>query len=66
MTFGVSGGAEELSSDYSGFGAKAHIVGPDERMRSDSYLDLQGRSVAASFAGTLAHNGIDTSPRAAR
>jgi len=39
---------------------EAYLVGPDNRMRSDSYLDPTGRSVAASFAGTVEANGVDT------
>jgi methyl-accepting chemotaxis protein len=36
------------------------LVGPDNRMRSDSYLDNVNRSVEASFAGTVEKNGLDT------
>ncbi|MEJ1337440.1 MAG: methyl-accepting chemotaxis protein [Candidatus Sedimenticola sp. (ex Thyasira tokunagai)] len=36
------------------------LVGPDKRMRSDSHQDHQGHSIAASFAGTVEHNGVDT------
>ncbi len=39
---------------------ETYLVGPDLRMRSDSYLDPQGHSVAASFAGTVEKNGCDT------
>ena len=36
------------------------LVGPDKRMRSDSFIDPKGRSVVASFAGTIEENGVDT------
>jgi methyl-accepting chemotaxis protein len=39
---------------------ESYLVGPDLRMRSDSYLDPTGHSVAASFAGTVEENGVDT------
>ncbi|GAB4424469.1 MAG: hypothetical protein Kow0031_03460 [Anaerolineae bacterium] len=39
---------------------ETYLVGPDMRMRSDSYLDPEGHSVHASFAGTVAENGADT------
>ncbi|MBF0142012.1 MAG: methyl-accepting chemotaxis protein [Magnetococcales bacterium] len=39
---------------------ETYLVGPDKRMRSDSYLDKEGHSVAASFAGDVAKNGVDT------
>lgn len=39
---------------------ETYLVGPDLRMRSDSYLDPQRHSVAASRAGTVADNGADT------
>ncbi|WP_133405269.1 methyl-accepting chemotaxis protein [Parashewanella tropica] len=39
---------------------ETYLVGPDYRMRSDSYLDPDGHSVAASFAGTVASNGAKT------
>jgi methyl-accepting chemotaxis protein len=39
---------------------ETYLVGSDKRMRSDSFLDPQGHSVKASFAGTLADNGVDT------
>ncbi|MDD2302689.1 MAG: HAMP domain-containing protein, partial [Eubacteriales bacterium] len=40
--------------------AESYIVGPDKRMRSNSFLDPSGRSVEASFAGTMEKNGVDT------
>jgi methyl-accepting chemotaxis protein len=39
---------------------EAYLVGPDKRMRSDSFLDQHGHSVQASFAGTVEKNGVDT------
>ncbi|RDE25068.1 methyl-accepting chemotaxis protein [Motiliproteus coralliicola] len=40
--------------------SEAYLVGPDKRMRSDSFLDPTGHSVTASFAGTVEANGVDT------
>jgi len=39
---------------------ESYLVGPDLRMRSNSYLDPQGHSLEASFAGTVENNGVDT------
>ena len=39
---------------------ETYLIGPDKLMRSDSFLDPEGHSVQASFAGTLAKNGCDT------
>lgn len=39
---------------------ETYLVGPDKRMRSDSFLDPNGHSINASFAGTLSRNGVDT------
>ncbi|WP_297308719.1 methyl-accepting chemotaxis protein, partial [Neptuniibacter sp.] len=39
---------------------ETYLVGPDKLMRSDSYLDPKGHSVAASFAGNVKNNGVDT------
>ncbi len=39
---------------------ETYLVGPDKLMRSDSFLDATNRSVAASFAGTVERNGVDT------
>lgn len=39
---------------------ETYLVGPDKLMRSDSYLDKEGHSVKASFAGTVQENGVDT------
>lgn len=39
---------------------QSYLVGPDHLMRSDSFEDPEGRSVAASFKGDVATNGVDT------
>ncbi|MCX7681938.1 MAG: methyl-accepting chemotaxis protein, partial [Anaerolineae bacterium] len=39
---------------------ETYLVGPDKRMRSDSYRSPTTHSVAASFAGTVEKNGADT------
>lgn len=39
---------------------ESYLVGPDNRLRSDSFLDPHQRSVQASFAGSVAQNGVDT------
>ncbi|MCF6150131.1 MAG: hypothetical protein E3K37_15905 [Candidatus Kuenenia sp.] len=39
---------------------ETYLVGPDKRMRSDSFLDPEGHSVKASFAGTVEKNGVVT------
>ncbi|MEH6471064.1 MAG: methyl-accepting chemotaxis protein [Halopseudomonas sp.] len=39
---------------------ESYLVGPDKRMRSDSFLDPTGHTVTASFAGTVEDNGVDT------
>ena len=39
---------------------ETYLVGPDKLMRSDSFLDPEGHSVKASFAGTVPQNGVDT------
>ena len=49
---GVRAGMGETGETY--------LVGSDLRMRSDSFLDKEGHSVAASFAGTVERNGVDT------
>ena len=52
----------EIMSERSGLGetGETYLVGPDFRMRSHSYLDPQGRSVEASFAGSIEENGART------
>lgn len=46
--------------DGMGETGETYLVGPDFRMRSDSFLDPANRSIAASFAGTVDDNGADT------
>ena len=52
----------ELMLQREGMGAtgETYLVGSDLRMRSDSFLDPKTHSVAASFAGTVKNNGVDT------
>ncbi len=52
----------EVMQERSGMGetGETYLIGSDKLMRSDSYLDPQGHSVKASFAGTVAKNGVDT------
>ncbi|MFH1154414.1 MAG: cache domain-containing protein, partial [Pseudomonadota bacterium] len=51
-----------IMAERTGMGktGEVYLVGPDKRMRSDSFLDPKGRSVKASFAGTVEKNGVDT------
>ncbi len=51
-----------LMQERSGMGesGETYLVGQDLRMRSDSFLDQKGRSVRASFAGSVRENGVDT------
>lgn len=46
--------------DGMGETGETYLVGQDKRMRSDSFLDPSGHSIVASFAGTIAANGVDT------
>jgi len=39
---------------------ETYLVGQDKLMRSNSFLDPQGHSVKASFAGNVTDNGVDT------
>ena len=39
---------------------ESYLVGSDLLMRSNSFLDKEGHSVIASFAGTVKSNGVDT------
>jgi methyl-accepting chemotaxis protein len=43
-----------------GLSGETYLVGPDYRMRSDSFLDPENHSIAASFAGTIEENGVKT------
>ncbi|MCP4689560.1 MAG: methyl-accepting chemotaxis protein, partial [Desulfobacterales bacterium] len=46
--------------DGMGETGETYLIGADKRMRSDSFLDKEGHSVKASFAGDIANNGVDT------
>ncbi|MGB0893090.1 MAG: methyl-accepting chemotaxis protein [Parashewanella sp.] len=52
----------EIMQQREGMGktGETYLVGSDYRMRSDSYLDPVGHSIKASFAGTVANNGVNT------
>ncbi|MBL4903107.1 MAG: methyl-accepting chemotaxis protein [Desulfocapsa sp.] len=52
----------EIMQQRDGMGetGETYLVGQDKRMRSDSFLDPQGHSLIASFAGNVADNGVDT------
>ncbi|MEZ6854819.1 methyl-accepting chemotaxis protein [Halodesulfovibrio aestuarii] len=39
---------------------QCYLVGSDNRMRSQTFLDPEVRNVAASFAGSVKENGVDT------
>ncbi len=39
---------------------ETYLVGSDNLMRSDSFLDPTNRSIEASFAGNIRDNGVDT------
>jgi methyl-accepting chemotaxis protein len=39
---------------------ESYLVGEDLKMRSNSFLDPTGHTVKASFAGSVATNGVDT------
>ncbi len=39
---------------------ESFLVGPDKRLRSDTFLDPVNRTVVASFAGSIEKNGVDT------
>jgi len=56
------GAINEIMQERSGMGetGETYLVGPDKLMRSDSYLDPEGHSVEASFAGTVEENGVNT------
>ncbi|MCP3688445.1 MAG: methyl-accepting chemotaxis protein, partial [Gammaproteobacteria bacterium] len=46
--------------DGMGETGESYLVGSDKLMRSDSYLDPVGHTVAASLAGTIAANGVNS------
>jgi len=51
-----------IMHERSGLGksGETYLVGPDNRMRSESFLDSEGHSVIASFLGNVEENGINT------
>lgn len=51
-----------MMAERAGMGetGETYLVGPDYRMRSDSYLDAEGRNIQASFSGTVEENGVRT------
>lgn len=55
-------GINQLMNLRSGMGesGETYLVGTDFRMRSNSFLDPVGRTIQASFAGTVANNGVDS------
>ena len=55
-------GINKIMQERAGMGetGETYLVGSDKLMRSDSFLDPEGHSVKASFAGTVAQNGVDT------
>ncbi|MBQ4832093.1 methyl-accepting chemotaxis protein [Pseudoalteromonas sp. MMG010] len=55
-------GIQNIMSIRAGMGetGESYLVGQDNRMRSNSFLDPTGHSVAASFSGTVAQNGVDS------
>ena len=56
------GQINEIIQERTGMGktGETYLAGQDMRMRSDSFLDPEGHSVRASFAGTVEKNGVDT------
>ena len=55
-------GINDIMHKRQGMGksGETYLVGSDKRMRSDSILDPESHSVLASFNGTVAENGVDT------
>lgn len=53
---------DRIMKDRSGMwkSGETYLVGPDKKMRSDSYMDGINHSVHASFNGTVDKNGVDT------
>lgn len=52
----------EIVTQRAGMGktGQCYLVGSDNRMRSRTFLDPEKRNVAASFAGTVENNGVNT------
>ena len=55
-------GIQAIMGSRKGMGetGESYLIGSDLRMRSNSFLDPNGHSVKASFAGTIQKNGVDT------
>ena len=53
-----------IMSERSGMwpSGETYLVGPDMKMRSDSFLDPSGHSLMASFFGTIRESGVKTEP----
>lgn len=51
-----------MMAEKTGMGrtGETYLVGADQRLRSDSRLDPQNRSLQASLAGSIADNGVQT------
>jgi signal transduction histidine kinase/CheY-like chemotaxis protein len=58
---------DAVMRERSGMGrtGETYLVGPDLKMRSDSYLDPTRHSVRASFRGSVSGNGVETAATAA-
>ncbi len=58
----ASAAIDAIMQERAGMGdtGEAYLVGPDKRLRSGVRLDREERSVAASLAGTVERNGVDT------
>ncbi|WP_405602224.1 MULTISPECIES: methyl-accepting chemotaxis protein [unclassified Pseudoalteromonas] len=57
-----SEGTNQIMGVRDGMGktGESYLVGEDKLMRSDSYLDPEGHSLKASFAGNVKNNGVNT------
>lgn len=55
-------GINRIMQERNGMGktGETYLIGPDKRMRSNSFLDPSGHSVQASFSGNVENNGVDT------
>ncbi|PKG85158.1 methyl-accepting chemotaxis protein [Colwellia sp. 75C3] len=55
-------GIQKIMGIREGMGetGESYLVGEDLKMRSNSFLDPIGHTVKASFAGSVATNGVDT------
>lgn len=55
-------GINQIMAIREGMGesGQSYLVGPDNLMRSDSFKDPESHTVYASFAGTVADNGVDS------